>query len=71
MTKQEQFLWVVQTTILAQQEPNGVTALMLEAIRASERIPQNKELGEAVAEFCEWALPRIRGEANSEKPAWM
>jgi hypothetical protein len=70
MTKQEQFLWVVQTSILAQLEPNGVTALMLEAIRASERLPPDKELGEAACEFCEWALAQIHGEANLEKPNW-
>jgi hypothetical protein len=38
MTKQEQFLWVVQTSILAQQEPNAVFPLMLEAIRAVQVI---------------------------------
>lgn len=67
MTKQEQFLWVVQTTLLGHQT-EGITPLMLEAIRASERIPQDKKLEEATVDFCEWALRR---DDNSAMPAWM
>jgi hypothetical protein len=70
MTKQEQFLWVVQTSILAQQEPDGATVLMLEAIKASEKLPPNKELREAAGEFCEWALAKLHGEDDPEKPDW-
>jgi hypothetical protein len=70
MTKQEQFLWVVQTSLLAQQEPDGVTTLMLEAIKASEQLPPDKKLGEAAGEFCEWALARLHGEDDPKKPTW-
>jgi len=70
MTKQEQFLWVVQTSLLAQQEPDGVTVLMLEAVKVSEQLPPDKALQEAVSEFCDWAVARLHGEDEPEKPNW-
>jgi hypothetical protein len=75
MTKSEQFLWIVQTTMLA----NGINMaaqgaekyrhvfsavgtifIADETVRASEVIPEEKSAIVAAHEFCYWMLPNLR-----------
>jgi hypothetical protein len=85
MTKQEQFLWIVQTTILAnvihfasqralakwhQYSGVGVTGLMADAILASERIPSELSVTEAADDFCGYVLWRDEGTERPELPLW-
>jgi len=84
MTKQEQFLWIVQTTILAnviasqrdladkwhQYSGVGVTGLMADAIFASERIPSELSVTEAADDFCGYVLWRDEGTERPELPLW-
>ena len=66
-TKQEHFLWVVQTLVLVnagdvgrrfrakhfEHTAEGVSLILSEAIFASERIPDDLSAGEAALQFCE------------------
>ena len=72
MTKQEKVLWLVQTTILANASNLAATAevdeyrhlissvgvfgMMMDALRASEHIPDNYSFAKAADEFTELAL---------------
>jgi len=76
MTKQDQFLYIVQTAILAnginlssqadsekyrhEFSATGVLGMLNEAIRASERIPENMEAYDAAHEFCSHMLGHIQ-----------
>jgi hypothetical protein len=79
MTKQEQFLWVVQTMCLANAinlasnperadeyrteiSASGVFIRADEAIRASERIPDDLSPTEAAHEFCSFMFKNLRDE---------
>ena len=93
MTKQEQFLWIVQTTILANglnlaTDPtrreqyktdfsaSGVLITADEAVRASDRIPDDMRAFEAAHEFCTYMLHNLREseekarEVRMEVPGW-
>jgi hypothetical protein len=80
LSKQEQFLWIVQTTILANAinvtsgevseeyrtdiSGNGVFIMMDEAVRASELIPDDMEVTEASDDFCTWVIKKWRDDAE-------
>ena len=83
MTKQDHFLWMVQTAILA----NGISlangeaqahyshsysacgALIVarEAVRASERIPETMSAYDAALEFCTYMLDNLRHAAEDAR----
>lgn len=73
MTKQEQFLIVVQTVVLADVIGTGAGdgakyaaySYMAMALHASERIPHELEPAEAAEEFCRWQLD------DGDKPDWL
>ncbi|HXC95935.1 MAG TPA: hypothetical protein VNU92_09545 [Edaphobacter sp.] len=83
MTKQEQFLWVVQTMVLTNsvnvasnpaidRSAMSVTGLIVaagEALRASELIPDDMSAIEAANEFCYSMLPNLR-EKGVRVPSW-
>jgi len=86
MTKQEQFLWVVQTMCLANAinlasrperaeeyrteiSASGSFITMDEAVRASERIPDDLTASEAANEFCSFMFRNLRdAEEAAGKP---
>jgi len=93
MTKQDQFLFLVQTAILAnginlssqdatrdkyrhEFSATGVMGLMLDAIHASERIPESMTAHRAAVEFCSYMFDNLREqeEAAAERrldvPSW-
>lgn len=79
-TKQEHFLWIVQTAILAEKHQDNYSPavaknLMVDAVRASELIPEDKTAAEAADDFCLWMLHSLRNiqiEGGEEPtcPAW-
>jgi hypothetical protein len=74
MTKQEQFLWVVQTLVLVnagdigrrfrashlENTAEGVSLILSEAIFASERIPDDLSAADAAMQFCENMFSNLR-----------
>ncbi|EKC7002260.1 hypothetical protein RA241_000773 [Cronobacter sakazakii] len=84
MTKQELFLWGVQTIVLSnntnviRQDPNGklahiysatgVFSVVQDAIYASERIPAELSVTEAINQFCFYMLENLR--EDLECPQW-
>ncbi|MEX0352002.1 hypothetical protein CRONO_01900 [Cronobacter sakazakii] len=84
MTKQELFLWGVQTIVLSnntnviRQDPNGklahiysatgVFSVVQDAIYASERIPAELSVTEAIDQFCFYMLENLR--EDLECPQW-
>ncbi|WP_233981473.1 hypothetical protein [Pectobacterium versatile] len=84
MTKQELFLWGVQTVILSNNtnvirqdldgkrahiySATGVYSVVQDAIYASERIPDSMTAEEAVHDFCFFILENLRDKA--ECPYW-
>lgn len=95
MSKQEQFLWLVQTAILANginlaanadtqghyghcYSARGALALSGNAVRASERIPEDMSAYDAALEFCTFALDNLKHAAEDarrgkrlEVPSWL
>ena len=82
MTKEDQFLFIVQTAVLAnginlsaqektvekyrhEYSATGVMGLMLDAIWASERIPETKTAHKAAVEFCSYMLDNLRAQEES------
>jgi hypothetical protein len=86
MSKQDQFLLLVQTALLAnginrsldddakqhrhEFSAAGILGLMDEAVSASEQIPDRMTAGEAAWSFCRWNLPGLR-EAGDTLPGWI
>ncbi|MBA0204124.1 hypothetical protein [Pectobacterium aroidearum] len=84
MTKQELFLWGVQTVVLSnntnmvRQDPGGkqahiysatgVYSVVQDAIYASERIPESMTVEEAIHDFCFFTLENLRD--GAECPDW-
>lgn len=84
MTKQEIFLWGVQTVVLSNNtnmirqdvegvrshvySATGVYGVVQDAIYASERIPDSMTAEEAIHDFCFFMLENLRG--KSKCPAW-
>lgn len=84
MTKQELFLWGVQTVILSnntnviRQDPEGKLAhiysatgvfnMVQDAIYASERIPDGLAIEMAIDQFCFFILQNLRGDLDC--PEW-
>lgn len=84
MTKQELFLWGVQTVILSnntnviRQDPDGklahiysatgVYSIIQDAIYASERIPENMNAETAIHDFCFYMLENCR--EDKKCPDW-
>ena len=85
MTKAEQFLWIVQTTIIANSvnlatradadanrhvfSASGVLGTAGDAIQASARIPDDMTAAEAAAEFCGYMLENLR-QKSAQVPGW-
>lgn len=86
MDRAQQFLWIVQTTVLANainlaSQPvmaktyrddisaTGVGFVMCEAVWASQRIPENMEIADAVDNFCGYMLRNLR-ETGDTVPSW-
>ncbi|WP_105647723.1 hypothetical protein [Cronobacter dublinensis] len=84
MTKQELFLWGVQTVILSnnanviRNDPEGklahiysatgIFSVVQDAIYASERIPAEMNAEEAIKDFCFFMLENLRDDKKC--PAW-
>lgn len=85
MTKQEQFLILVQTVLLAnginrsldedalarrhEFSALGILGLMGDALYASDRIPSQMSATEAAEEFCGYMLQGLR-EEGAQCPIW-
>lgn len=84
MTKQELFLWGVQTVILSnngnvmKQDPEGrkahiysatgIYSIVQDAIYASDKIPEKMSAEEAIHDFCFYMLENLRG--DNKCPHW-
>jgi hypothetical protein len=84
MDKKQLFLWGVQTIVLSnntniiRDDPNGalthiysatgVFGIVQDAIYASERIPDDLGVEEAIHQFCFYSLENLRG--NKKCPYW-
>jgi hypothetical protein len=73
MTKQEEFLWMVQTIILARPPVMGLWGLTGDAIAASHRIPSDMSCRNAAHQFCQFFLidSERDGPALDSCPAWL
>ncbi|CAE6823691.1 hypothetical protein R70006_06330 [Paraburkholderia domus] len=84
MSKQEQFLWAVQTIVMANSIDLSVDSSIIPgqrgkftatvtivalALHASERIPSDMRVIDAAYEFCKFTLPNLR-ENGATCPAW-
>lgn len=84
MTKQELFLWGVQTIVLSNNtnvirrdaegklahiySATGVFGIVQDAIYASERIPEELTAEDAIHQFCFYMLENLRGDTSC--PVW-
>lgn len=73
MTKQEEFLWMVQTIVLATPPATGLRGLTGDAIAASHRIPSHMSGRNAAHQFCQFFLiASDRDDPALEScPAWL